>query len=106
MSSVRVILGILAVWRITHLLHAEDGPGDAVVKLRQAAGTGFWGELLDCFYCLSIWVATPLALLAGESWKERIMLIPAFSAGAILLRRFEPPEQAVPPAVYLEDEEG
>ncbi len=106
MSIAKLVPGILAVWRVTHLLYAEDGPGDAVVKLRQAAGSGFWGQLLDCFYCLSIWVAAPFALLIGESWKERIMLIPALSAGAILLRRLEPPEQAAPPALYVEDEEG
>jgi hypothetical protein len=49
----RLLLGILAVWRITHLLNAEDGPWEVVVRLRRIAGEGFWGQLLDCFYCLS-----------------------------------------------------
>lgn len=56
-----LILGILGVWRITHLLHAEDGPWDLVVRLRRRAGTGFWASLLDCFYCLSLCMAAPLA---------------------------------------------
>ena len=33
-----LILGILGVWRITHLLQAEDGPWDLVVQLRRALG--------------------------------------------------------------------
>lgn len=47
-----LILGILGVWRMTHLLHAEDGPGQAVVKLRRAAGDGVLGQAMDCFQCL------------------------------------------------------
>ena len=63
-------LGILCVWRITHLLSVEDGPWDVVVRLRQAVGSGFWGKLLDCFYCTSLWVATPFAIGLGEGLGE------------------------------------
>jgi hypothetical protein len=87
MKFYRLVLGILTVWRITHFLQAEDGPWDIVVRLRRSAGEGFWGKLLDCFYCLSVWVAIPFALLLGESWEERALLWPSFSAGAILLER-------------------
>ena len=100
-----LILCILGVWRITHLLQAEDGPGDLLVHFRRQAGTGFWGSLLDCFYCLSVWIALPFALLIGESWRERLILWPAYSAGAIILERLTTPEHVVPPALYLEDEE-
>ncbi len=81
------LLGALAVWRITHLLNAEDGPGDVLVRLRRLAGTGFWGGLLDCFYCLSLWVAAPLVFLLAENAKERLLLWPALSAAAIILER-------------------
>jgi hypothetical protein len=37
-------LAALCAWRITHLLQAEDGPWDFVVRLRRRAGTGFWGD--------------------------------------------------------------
>jgi hypothetical protein len=40
-------LGILAVWRITHLLNAEDGPGKLMARMRTLAGSGFWDEMLD-----------------------------------------------------------
>jgi hypothetical protein len=80
-----LILGVLGVWRITHLLNAEDGPGKIFVQLRELAGSGFWGELLDCFYCLSLWVALPFALLTGSSWRERLLLWLALSGAAMLL---------------------
>jgi hypothetical protein len=97
------ILGILSTWRITHFLRAEDGPGDSVVWLRKAVGEGFFGSLLDCFYCLSVWIAFPFAVLLGESRAERFLLWLSLSAGAILLERIteRPWEIQQPP--YLEE---
>jgi hypothetical protein len=100
-----LILGILAVWRITHLLHVEHGPWNLIERLRSLAAAGFWHGLLGCFYCLSLWVAVPFALLLGEAWRERLLLWPALSAGAILLERFSAREPAAAPAVYFEEEE-
>ncbi len=94
------VLCVLAVWRITHLLQAEDGPGKLLVRFRLLAGNGFWGELLDCFYCLSLWVAAPFALLGGAAGTERLLLWPALSAAAILLERATAPA----PAIYHEEE--
>ena len=81
------VIGILIVWRLTHLLQAEDGPWDLVVRLRKFAGDGFWGALMDCFYCLSVWVAVPVALIIGGTAIERLLLWPALSGAAILLER-------------------
>jgi hypothetical protein len=75
------------VWRVTHLLHAEDGPFDLVFKVRKSIGDGFLGSLMDCFYCLSLWVALPLGLFIGSSWLERILQWLALSAGAIILQK-------------------
>src|SRR5258707_2788855 len=99
----RSILGLLVVWRITHLLQAEDGRWDVSIHLRRAAGSGFLGKLLDCFYCLSIWVAAPLAFLLGESWCERALLWPALSAGASLLEQATNPAVRTPPPAFSED---
>jgi hypothetical protein len=99
----RFVLALLTVWRITHLLQAEDGPWDVVVHLRMAAGNGFWGKLLDCFYCLSVWMAAPLAFLLGESWWERALLWPSLSAGASLLEQATNPALRIPPAPFTED---
>jgi hypothetical protein len=99
-----LVLGVLAVWRITHLLNAEDGPWDLLVKLRRLAGNGVFGSLLDCFYCLSLWVAAPLAWLLGDAWKLRLLLWPALSGGAILLEKLTSREQVAPAAEYYEEE--
>lgn len=103
MKFYRLVLGILTVWRITHFLQAEDGPLEIVVSLRRRAGEGFWGKLLDCFYCLSIWVAMPFALFTGEGWRERVLLWPSLSAGAILLERITHLGVGVPPKLWTED---
>ena len=96
-------LGLLGVWRVTHLLNAEDGPANLLVRFRRWVGSGLLGSLLDCFLCLSLWIAVPFAFVIGEGWKERILLWLAFSGGAILLQRL----YAAPPAVdYYEDEEN
>lgn len=101
-----LVLGILAVWRIVHLLVAEDGSAYLLVRLRRKAGKGFWGSLLDCFYCLSLWISAPIACFIGDNWKERLLLWPALSGGAILLERMTSrEEQPPPPAFYVEDKE-
>jgi hypothetical protein len=94
-----LLLGVLGVWRITHLLQAEDGPWRIVLRLRRFTGNAFWGELLDCFYCLSLWIAAPFALELGRGWKERLLLWPALSAAAILLERIT----VSPVAAFSED---
>lgn len=101
-----LLLATLSAWRITHLLQAEDGPWELMARLRRRAGASFWGELLDCFYCLSLWIAAPLAFVIGENWRERLLLWPALSAGAILLERISRREASAPPAIYFEDQEN
>jgi hypothetical protein len=86
-SPVSLVIAVLAVWRATHLFWGEDGPWDVFVRLRRLAGDGFFGSLLDCFYCLSLWMAAPLAWLLGHTWLERGLLVLALSGGAILLER-------------------
>jgi hypothetical protein len=105
MNLFDLALGALGVWRVTHLLTAEDGPGDVLVRLRRSIGNGFWGALFDCFYCLSLWTAVPFALLLAAGWREGLLCWLAFSAGAILLERATGPRPAPPPAFYLEDQE-
>lgn len=80
-------LGVLCVWRISHLVHAEDGPWNLFARLRRAGRAGFWGQLIYCFYCLSLWLSLPFALLIGNAAIERLLLWPALSAGASLLER-------------------
>jgi len=40
-----LVVGVLCVWRVTHLLNAEDGPLSFLVLIRRTVGNGFWGAL-------------------------------------------------------------
>lgn len=88
-----LIVGILAVWRISHLLAAEDGPWKIVARLRRAAGASVLGQLLDCFYCLSLWLALPVAFAVCDGW-DALLVWPALSGGACLLERATEPAAA------------
>ena len=83
----RLLLSILAVWRITHLLSKEDGPWDAIFLARQKIRMPSLASLLDCFYCLSLWIAVPFAVWTSPSWLQRAILCPALSGAAILVER-------------------
>ena len=79
------LLCTLAVWRISHLLAQEDGPFDVVFRLRRKVGQGFFGTLLDCFLCLSLWIALPFAFLIADIWIDRVVAWISLSGGAAIL---------------------
>jgi hypothetical protein len=87
MGMTQFIIITLAVWRITHLIQAEDGPWDVVVRLRRLLGNGVLGHLMDCFYCLSLWIALPFGCLFGTTVPDMLLLWAAFSGSAIILER-------------------
>lgn len=88
----RFLVSALATWRVTHLLAREDGPGDIVVRFRRRLAHGFWGRLLDCFYCLSLWVAAPAAAMVTTVLPDAVATWLALSGAACLLERIgEPP---------------
>jgi hypothetical protein len=83
----RFVLAVFATWRVTHLLASEDGPGDIVYRLRARLGSSFAGKLMDCFYCLSLWVAAPFALLVTRQLLDGVLTWLAISGAACLLER-------------------
>jgi hypothetical protein len=103
MSFVGLTLGILGVWRVTHLLHAEDGPWEMSAKVRRWLAARGVGRAIECFDCCSLWVAAPFALVVATTWLERALAWPALSAGAMVLNRiaFRQAQRAV--ATYIED---
>jgi hypothetical protein len=86
-AATRFAVGALATWRVTHLLASEDGPGDAVVRLRTRLGASRAGGLMDCFQCLSVWVAAPLSLLVARDSRDALPTWLALSGAACLLER-------------------
>jgi hypothetical protein len=91
----RFALAALATWRVSHLLAEEDGPFDAVLRLRARAGSGVLGDLMDCFYCLSVWVAAPLAATTGRRGRDLPVTWLALSGAACLLERATAPRLEV-----------
>ena len=83
----RFCLAALAVWWMTHLLAEEDGPWDATAKLRARLGAGILGRLMDCFYCLSLWISLPLAAWLRDSRAGFFVYWMVFSGAACLFQR-------------------
>lgn len=104
MSFLGLTLGVLGVWRVTHLLHAEEGPWQLSGRLRRAMGTSAVGQAMGCFYCLSLWIAAPFAWLIGTGWADRALAWPALSAGAIMFDRAV--SRLAPPAAALYEEDS
>ena len=99
----RFSLAALAVWRLTHLFAEEDGPWDAIAKLRARLGASILGRLMDCFYCLSLWVSLPLAVWLGHGWLGIFIHWLALSGAACLLQRMtDVPESNVPRVETME----
>lgn len=83
----RIVLAVLATWRVTHLLASEDGPADIIVRFRALLGQSIVGKLMDCFNCLSLWIAAPAALFVSRRPLEWLLSWLALSGGACLLER-------------------
>ena len=86
----RFMIAALAVWRLSHLLAAEDGPRDVIVRVRRALGTTNWGKLMDCFYCLSVWISIPFAFFIADWMLDRFVVWLALSGAASLANKFTP----------------
>jgi hypothetical protein len=85
--STRFILAVLATWRVTHLLASEDGPADIIVRFRVLLGQTLAGKLMDCFNCLSLWIAAPAALFLTRQLLDWLFVWLAVSGAACLLDR-------------------
>lgn len=83
----RFAVAVLATWRVAHLVAREDGPFDLIVRVRARAGAGPLGRLMDCPYCLSLWIAAPLTFSITRSGVAWFAAWLAISGGACLLER-------------------
>jgi hypothetical protein len=97
---IRLVVAILATWRVTHLLALEDGPWDLVVRLRLRLGRGFAGALMDCFKCLSLWIAAPAALFVARRPLDWLFVWLALSGAACLLERLGNQPMIIPPDTH------
>lgn len=94
-SWIRFVLAVLATWRVTHLLANEDGPADLIFRFRALLGQTPAGRLMDCFNCLSLWIAAPAALFVSRRPIEWLFTWLALSGGACLLERMVKEPRAI-----------
>jgi len=88
MNSLEIyLILVIVVWRITHLICMEDGPFELVIKLRKKLGNSFLGKLMDCFYCLSIWIGLSVAVFVGSDIIEIVILTIYYSGASVLLEK-------------------
>ncbi len=87
MRTYRFGLAVLATWRLAHLVAYEDGPANLIARTRARAGDGQAGELMDCFNCLSLWAAAPLAFAVAGRRRDTPITWLALSGAACLVER-------------------
>jgi hypothetical protein len=100
----RLVIIVLATWRITHLLAKEDGPAYIIARFRVWVGDGLLGQLMDCFKCMSLWVAAPLTLLVFHRPLEWMVGWLATSGAACLLERIGQQPVVIQP--FTQTQEG
>ena len=102
------VISLLATWRVSHLVWAEDGPWSLMANARAHAARHGW-RVLDCFYCLSLWVALPIALCTVLGLNEQpvvwhvILQWLALSGSAVLLERVTAAMAAPTTATWHDD---
>src|SRR5262249_42394507 len=94
----RFVVAVFATWRVTHLLANEDGPAELIIRRRARLGGGFVGKLMDCFQCLSLWVAMPMALFVSRKPPGFLFAWVALSGAACLLERGDSDPVIIQPA--------
>jgi hypothetical protein len=91
----KLVVGILATWRLTHLLVREDGPGGIVARGRAALAGTWIGGLFDCFDCLSLVLAAPAALWLTKHPADLWWTWLALSGAACLCDRLGQPAVSI-----------
>lgn len=98
-AEFRFVVAVLATWRVTHLLANEDGPADVIVRFRAVLGESLIGKLMDCFNCLSLWIAAVATLFVTRRPLEWLVGWLAISGAACLLERLGQKPVVIEPAV-------
>lgn len=107
---ITILLISVANWRISNMIQREDGPFDIFVRLREFVGLtkvedlplneqllypedefihdgNFFAKLLECIWCLSVWVGFGLSFYLGitKIIKKPLILIYTFVSSAITI---------------------
>lgn len=90
MNLADLIIGGLAVWRLSHALVKENGPLMAFVRLRARLATsqkrsGGLFDMISCVYCVSFWIGLIASVFTSRGFFSWIEYGLALSAVAFLL---------------------
>jgi len=85
--EMRFVLCCFATWRLTHIIVAEDGPWDIIVRVRAKLGDSMAGRMMDCFYCTSVWIAIPFVFVITRDVLAWLVCWLAISGAASLLEQ-------------------
>lgn len=104
--GMRFAVVVLANWRISHMLAAEDGPWEVFARLRNRLGSSAMGRLMDCFGCVSIWTAAPLCIFLSRALPDVFFCWLAVSGAAFLLELVRPQPLLIQPAAETAKDES
>src|SRR5512139_1119882 len=99
----RFVLAVLAAWRVSHSLAKEDGPADFIARIRTRFNNGLLGKLMDCVYCLSLWVAAPMAFYVSRKPIDLLLSWLAISGAVCLLERMNQEPVVIEPLTLLDE---
>ena len=90
MTPEQIIIGSLAVWRLSHALVKENGPRDWFIRYRARLArkqkrSGGLFDLFSCVYCLSFWIALIAALSVSQTFFQWFGYALALSGSSMLL---------------------
>jgi hypothetical protein len=68
-------------------LAIEEGPANAIVRLRESLANTILASFINCFGCLSVWIAIPFAFFVSAVPVDWIVTWVALSGAAFLLER-------------------
>lgn len=95
----KIIVGGVATWRLSHLFLYENGPFRVFRRIRIRLGVAYHHseenyvvsykyELTTCIWCLSMWVGTAVTLLLRwSSWGVWLLLPPTLSAVTVFMHK-------------------
>lgn len=93
-SASEIVLDAVAVYRATKLLQQDDIPPLPQIreKLMQRYGASPWSALLDCPWCLSIWVAggaVAFRRVAPRVWRVLARVLASSAVAGVISEMLE-----------------
>ena len=89
MTALLFAAAVLGTYRAVRMFLLEDGPFDVFAAIRARVTQRTWvGRGLQCYLCLSFWVALGAASLMAANWRELVLLWGGIAGGAVVLWKY------------------